>query len=678
MFNLEIINQGTQFNQTIELNQIVTKPLETLQYSKYIDDRSVALDYFESVEINSEDHLEINDLSWKIIQNNPNFFHEEKEFTTESLNISSSYKDLLITNIILKADKEGFEQPIWYRHKRTNIKEADLHYLSNGDSIDVNEGFLIKDGFAYTNYTNTFDNKNANYRVYFISGILEDNTPFNELLNVVPAIGKTTYRDIDLNTGEVISNSYELIENGETYDYHINLKGSHCQDDNTSKKFYVKAKDSNLINLVKPDVFSMANPWLLRVTNGFFFGRGGKKYWVPEYYEQPFDGMVGALRLFNKECRFVTESIIKLPVDNILIDPPELIHISIHIYDEEENILAAYTTNPNIIGLKYSDSDVIYVNDILSWDEEFGFVELNKSINASNIIKADFYYRADTLILSELDVNLFNNQELVYNKLFFYLVPNKALRQKSVFYFILDEEDRIIQSSNPHFKTLDIFGSVNDFNVIGKGIEVFRNAYCVGYGSSNHDYLELGEVTFKEDYYLDKTTSFNVRSTNYLKSSTTTDYFNAQHKALQSKFGYGKDGQVVQKNNLIYVKYPIDLLEAYGGDYQEADLKRYTKRKMRPGMDLVVEYYYPKSTLTLDTSTTTQITVNASWEGPGTYSILRSLGEHSERVIIHTAQADSPQAITYIDNNLVSGNIYWYWVRVNSYPESNSYGVEVR
>ena len=194
MFNLEIINEGHQTSIDLDLHQVVSKPIEKLQYSKYIDDRSIALDYFESTEINSEDHLELNDHSWKVVQNNPNFFRENKEGETESLVINSIYRELLITNTVLKSDKDGFEKPLWHRHKRRDIKEVDIHYISNGESIDVNEGFVLKGGCVYTNYKNSFDYKTSNYRVYFVSGVTISGVAFNELLNVIPAIGPTLYR----------------------------------------------------------------------------------------------------------------------------------------------------------------------------------------------------------------------------------------------------------------------------------------------------------------------------------------------------------------------------------------------------------------------------------------------------------------------------------------------------
>ena len=586
MFNLEIINEGHQTSIDLGLHQVVSKPIEKLQYSKYIDDRSIALDYFESTEINSEDHLDLNDHSWKVVQNNPNFFRENKEGETESLVINSIYRELLITNTVLKSDKDGFEKPLWHRHKRRDIKEVDIHYISNGESIDVNEGFVLKGGCVYTNYKNSFDYKTSNYRVYFVSGVTINGVAFNELLNVIPAIGPTLYTDIDLDTGEIINDSYTVQQDGPNYTYIINRHHAPCEDANTSEKFYYKATEDNLIKLNKPDAYSLANPWYMRVSNGSFV-RDGNRYWVPEFMTQPFDGQYGTIKLINKECRFVSESIFKLPVARSLVNPSELVHMSVHVFDEEENIVAAYTTNQNLLATKYSNSNVKYVDAIASWDEEYGFVELDKSINASNIIKCDFYYRADSYIINSIDVNLYSNELLIHNKVFFYLIPNQGAESKSIYYFIIDENDRIVISSNPKFQPLNVDGSYNDSNLVGSDLIDFKQGYCCNFGNS-HDYLELGEITLKEDYYLDESTRFGVRNSGYLNEDLIKEYFDAQHKALQSKFGYGENGQAIQKNNLIYVKYPIELLETYGGVYKEAELIRKTKRKMRPGMDLVV------------------------------------------------------------------------------------------
>ena len=135
--------------------------------------------------------------------------------------------------------------------------------------------------------------------------------------------------------------------------------------------------------------------------------------------------------------------------------------------------------------------------------------------------------------------------------------------------------------------------------------------------------------------------------------------------------------QFLINHRLIYVKYPIDLLENYGGPYKEKDLKRYTKRKMRPGMDLVIEYYYPKSSLDISLQAGATM-INASWEGKGTYRILRSTHEFGQPVEIFMKHSETLESISYVDNDIISGKMYWYWVRINEYPVSNSHGVEAR
>ena len=110
---------------------------------------------------------------------------------------------------------------------------------------------------------------------------------------------------------------------------------------------------------------------------------------------------------------------------------------------------------------------------------------------------------------------------------------------RSVYYFMLDENDRIIFSSNKEFKNLKADGTYNDKNMLGKDLIEFKNGYCCNF-SNDKGYLELGEVTFKEDYYLDETTAFEVKTSGYLNEDLMESYFNAQHKGLQYLPGFSK------------------------------------------------------------------------------------------------------------------------------------------
>jgi|11_taG_2_1085331.scaffolds.fasta_scaffold00050_24 hypothetical protein len=679
MINLEIINQNEEVESIINLNQVVSKPLEKLQFSKFTDDTSVVLDYFESTELNSEEHLELNSLSWKAAQNNEAFFEDLREGKTTSNIINSFYRDLYITNIVLKNTKENIEKPLWYKHKRRNIKEVNFHVLNKGSLLEIEEGFVLKNGYAYTNYKNIFDDASSNYRMYFVSGITEDGSAFNELLNVEEAIGKTSFEDISLEDGSIIRDSYEVLEENGRFSFRINSPNKVCEDEERSSYIYYKAKEDNLIRLLKPEVYKMNNPWLMRVTNGNFL-KDGKRYWVPEFKNQPFDGQFGTLRLVNKECTYVTESIIKLPVDKIMVAPEQLVHIDMRVLDESENVIFALTTDTNKIGSKYSNTSVTYQTGIKSWDEESGFIELDKSMNVSYLIKADFYYKTDCLLIGDLNVNFYSNPLLVESKVLFYLIPDSI--NKSVYYFIFDEEDRILKSSNIDFKSI-VSGEYNANSFVGKNIEDFRNERCIGY-DNEYQYLELGEISLKENYYLDESVVLDVRENGYLKESNLEFYYNRQHRGLQSKYGYGEEGQTVQKNNLIYVKYPIGLLETYGGPYKEKELIRYTKRKLQPGIDLVIEYEYPRSALSFEI-TEGSVKVNLSWDGPGTYKLYRSknefseeLNEDGEAIIAYDKESLNKENLFFIDDTIEADTVYWYSVRVDDYPKSNKFSVRSR
>lgn len=676
MINISLINDTQEYQYSIELNQIVSKPIETLEYSKYTNSNSTDIEYFQSKEINSEDNLELESLHWKAAQNR-NLSETEINSTKNNI-INSEYRDLYITNIVQRNSKEGVEIPIWGKHKRKNIKEVYFSCLKNGNSLEVEEGFVLVEGNVYTNYTNQFDERSGEYRIYFISGVTENGENFNELLNTVSAIPELSFENISLETGEILENSYEITQNGNRFTYLIRKPNTPCINENISDTLYYKPKESNVIELKKPDTYGMENPWSLKITNGNFI-RNGKRYWVPEFKRQPFDGQYGTIRLIEKKCRIITESIIKLPVESVYIDPRELVNIDIIITNESEKVTKALTTNVNKLDTEYSDSNIKFEEGILSWDESYGIIELASSFDPSSIIKASFYYQTEGYIIKEIDVNFFNNPILVNNKVYFYLMPDMIQDQKSIQYLILDEEDRIINCSDSQLKPL-FENSFNENNVVGKYFEEFKEKYCLGY-ENQKQYLELGLLSLKEDYYLDESLRIDIRKDEYINEKEIKSFYNRQHKALQSKFGYGEEGQKIQKNNLIYVEYPIKMLETYGGAYKEKDLVRYSKRKLTPGIDLVVNYSYPKSELSFKVNEG-NITVSISWEGPGKYNLYRntiedaeSLNAEDEITPIFTVDSFEREELSFVDSGIEATTTYWYSVRIDEYPKSNKYGV---
>ena len=66
---------------------------ESINYTKYLANKSVPLAYFKSSENQSDKNIYIQDLSWRVLENNENLINSESIEYLESLNFSSIYKE---------------------------------------------------------------------------------------------------------------------------------------------------------------------------------------------------------------------------------------------------------------------------------------------------------------------------------------------------------------------------------------------------------------------------------------------------------------------------------------------------------------------------------------------------------------------------------------------------------
>lgn len=671
MITLELINHGNQIEEILDIEAIVSNPIERLQYSEFIDDRSVAISYIGSEEVNSRDNIHIHDLSWKVLKNNPNFFKiEEFELSFTERSFYSEFKEIEITNKYF-VNKESKKEPLFFKHKR-KFKEASLHFQTLGDEFDVEEGILIQSGELFTNYQNFFDKETGSFRIYYINGIDLDGVAFNELLDLVPVFKEAGWEDIDLDTGELAENTYTKEISGNGFFYQINKEDVCGTDDSV---FSVKIKEENLIKLLKPESFSLQNSWIPRIQNGLIID-SGRKYWMPEFSQQPFNPIFGLIKLNNKNCFFVSPTIIKVPVKQIEVDPKENIEATVFIYDELESLVKLVTTDVSLIGTRYSDTEIVYEAGINSWDRQNGFIELDFNVDASQIIQSTFYYKTDSLVFSELSINPFENDKILYNNYYFYLKPNKVLGEKSVFYHLLDEDGVIVETSDVDFK-VEEEGVFNPNTYIGKTVKEFKENYCATYDNEFH-FMELGEYSLEEDFFKDEIHQFEVKEKNYISKNNFEDALNRQWQLLQSKHGYGELGQVLQKNNILYLEVPEELLDTKGGDYSKEELDRFLRNRLQADVDLIIEYTYPKSELTIDNSEVGKVTISCSWEKPGVYKLFKS--ENKIRPEVHYLEYSSSteEEIIFIDENVESDKVYYYWVQIDEHSFSNLYGVKVR
>lgn len=669
MLNLELINYGNQVEENISINSYISSPIESLRYSKYIDDRSIALEYIDSEEVNSKENLAIKDLSWQLPKNNENFFNNNEEFEVETQSFYSEFKDLLMTNKV-GLDIQNQEIPLYYRHKR-KVKEASIHCVKNGDNFVISRGYLLEDNFVYTNYKNYFEEASGKYIIYYVSGIDLEGNSFNELLDPVPVVKEAEWQDIDIDSGELNFNTYTKETEGLGYRYNLTIENLACSSKTTSEKIYAKGSEKNLIKMLKPEAYSLKFDWIVRVQNGAIV-QDGLLYKLPEYNNQAFNPEYKMIHFRNKECFRVNSNVIKLPVKEIKISAAMYMHIEVFISDSEGKLLNAITTNQNLVGSLIDN--VSYKEGISSWDQEEGFVEINFSIMPDQIITANFYYKAESFLVKEINFNPFFNEKIIYNKYFFYVKPFVAGMKKALEWLVLDEDDRILECSQENLK-LELNNNFNPNTIIGKYLKDFKEEYFYSF-ANNYKYMELSEVSLEEDFYLDEISNFDIREKTSIKEANYELMINRQWKILQSKFGYGDLGQVVQKNNLLYIEVPYSLLS----EYTELEIEDMLRKHIPATLEILIEYTYPKSKIEFNNLNIGEVQLNLSWEEPGEYKIYKSQTKikRDESQVIVSITSTEEEVLTYTDLDVESGKTYYYWVRVNENPYSNTYGVKIR
>ena len=673
--DIEIINNDLSREETIPLKGIINSPIERLKYTRYQKNNEVNIAYVESKEITSLDNLYILERHWEKPENNTSLL-EDFEF----LNIYnkkvfySEYKKLLITDKVY-IDRHGEERPLFYRHKmKASPIETKFYYIENKIKTPVEEGYSISDSDneLYTNYQNYFDYRTGSYRLFFVNYTDSNGNSYNELLNPEPAINEISEESLDID-GNIIKDSYSSEKENSRYKFEIFLKESlsarKCSSENG---FYIKPLEANEIKILPPESIYLDNPWYLRITNGEFVS-GENTYSTPEYLFQEFTNEFGVIRLVDKDSYYVTDKVIKLPVEQIKHDNEEEFYIDVILMDEEENVLRAITTDPSKAGKRYQNTNKVFENDlIVSVDENKGFVELSDSINKTNIIKCSFFYRTNETYYSMIDFNPVNNRKLLDHKYVIYVKPNIGATQRAIHYLLLDRENIIVETSDPEFKLYVNGNDINENTSIRKELSVFE--------SENPNFLFLGEVSVIENSKPKDLFIFDIKSNLLVDEDNIDTSIHRNFNLLQSEFMYGEEGQKIQRNNIASIDVPYDLLS----EYSEDEIKGFLNNKIPISTNYIVNFTYPKSTLTLSTDANDNVVIKMSWEGKHTYKLYRNSRIEGEYITpIYTVNSDSrpnEDVLEFTDiipqENQTQDNVYYYTVKIDDYPIGNIYGIK--
>lgn len=677
MLNLKIVNSPITKSVNFKLKNIVNNYTDFLGFSDIVTSNSIPIEYIELPELTSQKNLEILDLSWSLSSNNlNNIANVDKVFFAEGREFLLPYKKVLFTNVSLN------NEPLFYQHKidtTSTVVSASVYSVSNFDS-NQETGFKFDkaNGAIYTNYKNYFDKKNGFYKLYYVNFTLQSGESKQELLNPEPIIKELSFLDIEIDetksnygnikdgiTRYVVSPNYGQLGFSFNIQSNRNVIEDICSEDTVyeTKGFYIMFLESNIIKVNKPENVYLDKPWHVRINNSEVFSTS-HLYKIPEYEKQAFNPIYGVTWHINKDCDFVNSSVLKLSSSNIVYNKEYNLFFTLFEYDSNGSLLKTYSTDENLInnGANQFDS--------FSLDELNGFIYSESLFNQENIYRANYYLELTDYVYNKFDFNPLNNKIIKNNKVVIYIEPDRYSitdmqlinEQSAINHLVVNEDDVIIAASDSYHLGSNYFDFVSSYD---------------------NQKIRLAEIKIREDYSYDDIFNFSLIEQDFTSKGNYEDLIKRNHNVLQSKLGYGIEGQYIQRINQIIVKAPYTLYKEHNGDFSESELYYNIANYLGYNRNLVLIKDYKKSKLKLTSVISNEHQISVSWEGPGTYKLWRRYDDtlSNKAFLQEIPQTSRPpeDTLTFtINYNNSNYSIAYYSVTIEDDKlESNLLGVEI-
>lgn len=704
MINLKIVNKSSEKNVNIDIKNIVNNYTDSVVFSDIVTNRNVNIAYYEVPAVNSIDNIKISKANTGVKFNHANWFDiEDNVFEVTSKTFFLPYKDCLITNVLSEPNQLGQRVPLFYKHKTDKkFLEANLSWKRSINRLGSDFEFKLLDGVLYSNSQNKFDEKTSHYNICFVTGVYEDGTIVNEIFNPEPVAKEIAWQDIDEVTGEVkkgllrfeksVNEAQKYFEYTILYDRFDNLLDLNCQDEESLlnlRKFYIKGLSSNIIEIQKPEEYSLNNPWYVTLTNGEFFVNDDH-YKVAEYERQMFNPFFGSKYAIDKKCFLITNSMIKLPYNNLLLDIQNDLFFNLYERDQDGSLVAVYTNNNSLKDARYSDTQIFYTIASFQADEINSIVYCSTPLNSFYLYSADFYFECKNYQYVDLDFNFTNNEDFINYYYAILIRPNKLnldlLNKKdteSIKYLKIDYRNTVYDSN-----LIDWNDQSSIASYVGVKYDIVLN------NLKANKFLLLGEIKSSEYFRQKDIFNFDLRKYDYTNKFQYDLLLEANHKILQSKYGYGEEGQVVQRNNILHIEVPYDLLSNYNGEYElisndqvrNISIEEMLRNRLPLSRDVILTTLSDSPDLNVTALSTQNNLIKCSWEGLGTYKFYSRFSNNykDEKQLVATINTtgrpdnDSFEFVDYftVNTTIQPGETLYYTVQYNDGPESTIVGVK--
>jgi len=693
---LELIAHGPEQEDAYPVSSHVHKYVERVIYAKDVAASSVPIAYFESEPLDSWRNVQNIDRTYVVPANTLSTLTREHGWIeTAGASFTSAYKTLAVTDR-LGIDERGAKKPLFFRHDTgfDNLSDLRLIVIEDGEKIETESGYQedLVAGTVWTNYRNHYNPDTGAYRLYFVVGSDKVGNTFHQLLNSVPAAKVADYTDIDLDTGLLTTDypvySVEETATGFTYSF------------NTSGPWFIRPLEASVIKPLLPAGRGPQDPWYLRVSNGNFsthVNGSFRNYRLPEFNRQPFSPFKPFVYSTYGKFLWVNENVITSTRENIRIQPGRTMHFTLLIYDANDVLTAALTTDPSLDGERVGETNIFYeANYIQSWDNSTGTVALGLELDPNSTFIARYFYEANDLEDKFVNLNPLYNKDALDWMWVYYIVPNVDVEDRGLHVLGVDKDGVIRFASQelgrtyPNFRLFNADGSINPDTVIGTqyrsmfSSDTWFTNYAAGQDNGNAYYV-LSEVLVLDTAVIEDSEIIDVRRPGEAITEASFEAaIAANPRILQSQLGYGPDGQEVPRNAAMVIHAPITLLEEYGGDLSPERAKELLRTYLPSASYGLVRFDYPRVLIALSQATSSQVRLATTWEGPDLiYNLYRRDNPSGEWVFISTITAPStPEpGMHFIDSSVESGAVYEYGIRLadtdNEYPFSPILTVKV-
>ncbi len=343
---------------------------------------------------------------------------------------------------------------------------------------------------------------------------------------------------------------------------------------------------------------------------------------------------------------------------------------------------------------RIADLDVFVETDkIASWDNIGGFIQLAVDVQPGWRYFARYYYEADDYEYTLVNLNPITNKRIQDHIYVFYCVPDVNSEDRAIHHLVVDFDGIIVEASqglglghiNLQLKNLD--NSFNPNTIIGTHYfseteANFLDSYAAGF-DNNHGYLILAEVCGVDSAVLQDQVDIDVRRPGaVITEASYIEAIRANPRILQSRLGYGELGQVVPEVNVIVLEPPMTLLEEYGGLLTQDQAETLLRKQMPVSGYAVINWVYPKASISGTSILSGQVVITMSWEGAFTYRLYRRGTSADAWEMIYEVINPAEGPVTYTDTGRTSAVSYQYSVALiqNGYefPASDTLVIGVR